>query len=85
MISQHAQIIRMLKKSPVHGVENYKFPQARILDYTARISELRQDGHDIHAERQIVKGRYTGVWIYHLIDEEDAKPSFLNRFRRIIS
>lgn len=73
--SQHSRILKMLKKRPKSGVENYKFPQAHILDYTARISELRQDGHNILAERQKINGRSTGVWVYHLIED----PS--NRFK----
>lgn len=74
--SQGSRIIEMLKKSKRHGVENYKFPQAHILDYTARISELRQDGHNILAERQKVKGRSTGVWVYHLIEDRSSRFKF---------
>lgn len=79
-LSQTARVLRMLKQSH-NGVANYRFPQSGILRYSGRIAELRQEGHNIIAERQVIKGRSTGVWFYHLIEEEQPKPSL---FRRII-
>lgn len=66
----------MLKRSPKSGVPNYKFPEAHILCYSKRIQELREDGHNILAERQVIKGRSTGVWVYHLIETPPARFKF---------
>lgn len=68
---QAGQVLKMLKKAGQHGVENYKFPEARILCYTKRISELRAEGHNILTERVEVDGRATGTFRYVLIEEED--------------
>ncbi len=67
--SQQSKVLRMLKRNYRHGVANYKFPQANILCYTKRVEELRKAGHNILSERQYIKGRATGVWVYHLIEE----------------
>ena len=68
--SQCARIIKELKKHRKDGVENYKFPRMGILRYSSRIYDLRKDGHNIAVERQIIRGRYTGVYKYFLLDEE---------------
>ena len=67
--SQCSKILKMLKAHP-DGVANYKFPQAGILKYSSRITDLRHDGHEIMAERQFIKGRATGVWLYRLAGQE---------------
>lgn len=70
-MSQQDQIIKMLRANKKHGVPNYKFPEARILRYSSRIRELRQDGYNITCERQVLpNGRSTGVFIYKLIEED---------------
>ena len=43
-MGQHEKIIKMLKANKTKGVPNYRFPQERILNYKARVHELRQDG-----------------------------------------
>lgn len=69
--SQHSTIIRMLKSAGQTGVPNYKFPQAHILCYSKRISELRRDGHNIRIERdKLPNGRSTNVLRYFLEDEK---------------
>ena len=71
--SQTTKIIKMLKTYPkLHwgkGVPNYKFAHSGILDYTARISELRKDGYNIVAEREIVGGRASNTFRYYLTEE----------------
>jgi hypothetical protein len=67
-ISQHATILKLLKKAGNKGVPNYVFPQHRILKYSSRITELRQEGHTIYCEREWIKGRATGVYRYYLGD-----------------
>lgn len=68
MDTQNSKVYKMLKNSK-RGVENYRFPQAGILRYSARINDLRKDGHNILTERQIINGRHTGVYKYYLLDE----------------
>lgn len=80
MESQHTKIIKMLRKNNKYGLPNYKFPEARILKYSSRISELRQDGHNIIAEREWINGRATGVFRYFLI-EEQTKQSLLDKLK----
>jgi hypothetical protein len=67
--SQATKIFQAIKNS--NGIENWKL--ARIaLNYRGRISELRQDGHNIYCERQVDRhGRWTGTWKYYLNEEED--------------
>jgi len=67
--SQCSTILKRLKRSPVSGVANYRFPQLGILCYSKRIQELREGGYKIVAERQVVRGRHTGTWVYRLIQE----------------
>lgn len=74
MLSQHAKILKALKEAGNKGVPNYSFPHMQILKYSSRISELREEGHNIYCERQILNGRYTGVWYYFLADHEEANP-----------
>lgn len=71
-MSQTTTVLKMLRKAGNHGVANYKFPSSRILRYSARIAELRQEGFNIPApERQMHHGRFTGVYVYHLIEEDE--------------
>lgn len=68
---QKAKILRLLRKSHVSGVPNYKFQQYNILCYTKVISELRHDGHIIVKERVYDKfGKATGVYKYHLVERD---------------
>lgn len=76
-VSQHGKIIRMLKRNKRKGVANYEFAGVRILDYTARISELRQDGHNIVAVRDFLpNGRATNVFRYFLVEKSEKKLRF---------
>lgn len=79
-VDQETKLIRMLRKAGRHGVENYKFPQNRILCYTKVISRLRADGYNIYKERVVLpNGRSTGVYKYYL-QEQDRTPWWkLNR------
>jgi hypothetical protein len=71
MKSQDAQILSMLKKNKRKGVANYEFPAHRILRYSARIDELRKDGHNITCTRDYLpNGRATNVFRYHLVEDE---------------
>lgn len=82
--TQCSKILKVLRKNKVNGVANYRFPQMGILCYSKRIQELREDGHNILAERQKINGRSTGVWYYHLI-EEQTKPSLLDKFKHAVA
>lgn len=76
--SQATKIYRLIKNNK-RGIANYEL--ARIsLKYSSRISELRQEGHNIVAQRVWKDGRWTGTWLYYLIEE---KPSLLKRFTGI--
>ena len=72
MISQTSRILRELKTHP-NGIENWKMPRMGILSYTKRIQELRESGHEIVAERQYMRGRATGTWIYRLAGQESKR------------
>lgn len=62
----------MLRKAGNKGVENYKFPAARILKYSSRIADLRKSGYNIYCERVVLRnGTITNVYKYYL-DEVNA-------------
>lgn len=67
-LTQTSKILTMLRKAKNRGVENYRFSQQRILRYSARIKDLRDDGHNIITERVKLNGRSTGVFRYTLIE-----------------
>lgn len=70
-LSQADRMIKMLEKAGSKGVANYEFSNRRIIRYNARITDLRQSGHNIYAERQKLRnGRSTGVWRYYLLKDE---------------
>ncbi len=73
VLTQHGKILRVLKQNP-KGTPNYKFTDMHILDYTARISELRKDGHNIYCERVKRDGKATGTFLYFLNDEVQEEP-----------
>lgn len=68
-LSQAERIIKQLRDAGSKGVENYKLAEYN-LGYRGRITELRQDGYNIHCERQRINGRATGVFIYYLTEVE---------------
>lgn len=71
-MSQTSKVLKMLRKAGQRGVMNYEFPKKRILRYSARIGELRNDGYNIIAERvKLPNGRATNVFRYILIEEEE--------------
>ena len=78
-MSQHAKILKILRKNGAKGTPNHAFTRMYILDYTARISELRKEGHEVIAERQYIKGRATGVWLYRLAGQESKTTWFRRR------
>lgn len=67
---QCTRMLRELRANKKFGVPNYRFIDMRILKYSSRIAELRQEGYNIIAERQRSNGRATGVWNYFLIENE---------------
>lgn len=70
-MSQTSKVLKMLKKAGSRGVMNYEFPKKRILRYSARLGELRNEGYNIVAERvKLPNGRSTNVFRYILIEEE---------------
>lgn len=69
-MSQEAKMLKMLRKAGQRGVENYKFPANKILRYSARINDLRQDGYNILCERvRLPNGRATNIFRYVLVEE----------------
>lgn len=68
--TQASKVLKAIKNSGSRGFPNYKFPQMGILRYSARIGDLRREGHAIQAERQIINGKYTGIWFYRLSSEQ---------------
>jgi hypothetical protein len=62
--SQEARILKLLKNNRVYGVTNYELARCS-LRYSARIYNLRKDGHNI-LTLQITRG----TWKYYLLDEE---------------
>lgn len=73
-LSQHARILKMLRHAGSKGVANWEFPQARILRLSARIQELRAEGHDIIVERDYLpNGRATNVFRYILVEDTPKK------------
>lgn len=69
-LSQHARMLRLMRRAPKNGVPNYKFSNHGILCYSKRISELRNEGWNIQGIRVFDKdGKATGVWRYKLIEE----------------
>lgn len=59
--AQCVSLLERLQRGPITNVE--AATSMRILNLTARISELRQAGHDVRAER--VPGA-RGTWVYRL-------------------
>ena len=73
-ISQTSAILKLLRKAGNKGVPNYAFPAHRILKYSSRISELRQDGYNIYCERVVLpNGRSTNTYRYYLQEETVKK------------
>ncbi len=67
-ITQEGRMLEALKKHRVHGVTNYELSRIALC-YTKVVSNLREDGHNIYCERQMVRGRYTGTYRYYLNSE----------------
>ena len=59
-LSQKSQVLAMLKAGPV---TTHKFLEEYLYEFRSRITELRQEGHRIEAER--IK---QGLWEYKLVD-----------------
>ena len=63
-VTQEVRVLQMIKRKG--GAYNYELSRIA-LKYTSVISSLRQDGHNIIAERQTLKnGRASGTWKYRL-------------------
>jgi hypothetical protein len=69
-VTQSQKIINQLRTAGNKGVANHALANYN-LGYRGRITELRQDGYNIHCERQIINGRSTGVWMYYLTEEQE--------------
>lgn len=77
-LSQEARILKLLRKAGNKGIANYEFPRQRILRYSARIGNLRNDGHNIYCEREYLpNGRATNIYRYYLY--EDSKKKWWQR------
>lgn len=81
--SQSTKIIKTLRENNKFGTPNYKLSRIS-LKYSSRIAELRHDGHNIIAERVYSKGRWTGTWLYYLLEEEN-KPKLLARLKTVLA
>lgn len=72
-MSQESTILKLLRKAGNKGVPNYVFPRHRILKYSSRITDLRQEGHDIYCERDYLpNGRASNVFRYYLNEEKET-------------
>ena len=69
--TQKQRMIALLRQRGLQGVNNYEFPQQFILDYTARLTELKQEGYKIIATR--VKDN---IWKYVLYEEKVIKSDW---------
>lgn len=68
--TQQTKVLRAIKDAGQNGIENYKLSRIA-LKYTSVISELRQDGYNIVAERDLLKnGRPSNTWRYRLLSGE---------------
>lgn len=73
MQTQQGKILNLLKQRGQKGVANYEFSRMHILRYSARMKELRQEGHNIVTERDhLPNGRATNVFRYILIEPEQV-------------
>ena len=73
-LSQEERLLKMLRAAGNKGVPNYEFPKNQILRYSARIGDLRNDGHNIYCEREYLpNGRASGVFRYYLNEETEKK------------
>ena len=73
-ISQTGRMLKMLKRAGGRGVANYTFPQYGILRYSARVQELRVEGHNILVTRETLpNGRASNVFRYTLIEEDEKR------------
>lgn len=71
-MSQTTKILKMLRKAKNKGVPNYRFPEKRILRYSARIGDLRNEGYNIYCERLLLpNGKATNVFNYYLNEESN--------------
>lgn len=64
-VSVEGRVLAQLKKSQPYGSFNYELAKVGGLAWHRRVTDLRQDGHNIQAVR-ISKG----VFKYYLNDEE---------------
>jgi hypothetical protein len=70
-MTQHNRILMLLRERGPAGVANFEFPQHFILNYKARLDELREKGHDIRTV--FVSGN---VWKYVLQGAPAQKESW---------
>lgn len=72
-MSQESTILKLLRKAGSKGVPNYVFPANRILKYSSRITDLRNDGYNIYCERVFLpNGRATNVYRYYLDEQKET-------------
>lgn len=65
-LTQSSKVLRTLKQNP-SGMANYQLSRIALC-YTKVISNLRADGHKIVTERVYANGRWTGTYMYRLIE-----------------
>ena len=77
--TQAGRVLEAIRKSGNKGVENWKLSRIA-LKYTSVISDLRKDGHNIYAERQVLRnGRVSNTYKYFLIEDDDPRLSEINQ------
>lgn len=64
-MTQRETVYTMLRRAHKDGVTNGAFAEAEILRYSARIEELRREGHAIVKQRVSAK-----CWKYTLLDTQ---------------
>ena len=76
-MNQKHRIIEWLRERGSVGVNNYEFPQRYILNYKARLDELREEGYNIKTIK--VEGN---VWRYVLNGRIEKKGSWQQRRKK---
>lgn len=72
-LTQHGRVLKKLQERGNRGATNYELSRIA-LKYTSVVSSLRQEGHNILAERQLLKnGRPSNTWRYYLLAEDDNR------------
>lgn len=78
-LTQSQRLLAYLKNHP-DGILNINMQRDfGVLRYSARINDLRNDGHDIRCQKVLTGGKYKGICRYYLEPEEVKSKNVLHR------